>query len=136
MSIFTCACERRFLRFIYKSTCIGGSDKISTQMSLRVTDIQDVKLQAQEAMKLEMRAVYDRYKSNGYAMSEQELKEFFGSLTLEFLEDDTDTLVSYDPELVGSIVLENTDSEESYDAEVLHLSDDDQDLDGLEVEDA
>ena len=107
-----------------------GGDQIqtSTQMSLRVTDIQDVKLQAQEAMKLEMRAVYDRYKRNGYAMSEQELKEFFDSLTLEFLEDDTDTLVSYDPSLAYTV--------KSHDPEVLHFSDDDQNLDGFGDKDA
>lgn len=91
-------------------------------MSLSVTDIQDVKLQAQEVMKLEIHAAYDHYKRNGYGMSEQELKEFFDSLTLRFLEDD---IRSYDPSEI---------SEGSYNAEELQFSD--LDLDEFEDKDA
>jgi hypothetical protein len=119
-------------------------------MSLSVTYIQEINLQAQEALKLEMHAAYARYKRNGHKMSEPELKAFLDSLTLEFLEDDNQ---SYDPELVGSIGLEDTDSEksaESDDPELLHFSSsdedqdleeqdqdlEDQDLDGFEKKDA
>ena len=91
-------------------------------MSLRVTDIQDVKLQAQEALKLEIHAAYARYKRNGHVMSEQELKEFFDSLTLEYLEDD---IRIYDPDEM---------SDASFDPNAYKSQD--QDLDGFEEKNA
>jgi hypothetical protein len=93
-------------------------------MSLSVTYIQEINLQAQEALKLEMHAAYARYKRNGYGMSEQELKEFFDSLTLEFLEDD---IRSYDPDEM---------SDKSFDPNAYKSQDQDQDLDGFEDKDA
>ncbi len=91
-------------------------------MSFSEAYIQEVNLQAQEALKLEIHAAYTRYKRNGHVMSEQELKEFFDSLTLEYLEDD---IRIYDPDEM---------SDASFDPNAYKSQD--QDLDGFEEKDA